>query len=97
MARTFRTTTQAHLRAAVAGAAGAVVASPAFAATNFSLQTALAEFSTREWILGASGLLLVIALIARLSRGRTTASPVGTASRVDDVPDLRWWRNPELA
>jgi len=78
--------------AGVAGSALALAASPALAATNFTLQSALADFGTREWLLAASLVLLVIALVGRLARNRTSPR----ATMVDDTPDLRWWRNDTL-
>lgn len=82
-ASVWRTTTVA----AIAGA----FAVPALAATGFTLRGALSAVTAREWLLTASLLLLFIALVARVLRGR------GAARRdrvvVSEVEDLRWWRN----
>ena len=79
-----------------AGAAAAVTAAPAMAASTFALQNALADWSTREWLLAASLLLLLIALGGRImrSRGRITRSD---APVIEEAPDLRWWRSPMSA
>lgn len=70
----------------------ALGATPALAATNFTLQSALSDFGTREWLLAASLVLLVIALVGRLMRQRSSPS----ANVAEPSPDLRWWRNGSL-
>ncbi len=80
-----------------AGAAfAALVASPAVAASAMTLQNvqaAFADFTLREWLLAASLLLLMIALVARLA-SRRRDSHVDLRPVAEDAPDLRWWRNP---
>lgn len=81
---------------AAGAAVAALLASPAFAASGMTLQNvqaAFADFTLREWLLSASLLLLVIALVARLASRRGTAM-VDRAVIAQDAPDLRWWRNP---
>jgi len=82
------------LAGAFAGAAAAMMASPAMAASTFALQNALPDFGTREWLLAASMVLLLIALGGRIMRGRVTRKE---AQVVDETPDLRWWRSPMSA
>ena len=74
----------------LAGASAALIASPAMAASTFALQNALAGFGTREWLLSASLLLLLVALAGRLMRGRSAPTEVQV---VEESPDLRWWRS----
>ena len=78
----------------LAGAVAAIAASPAMAASTFALQNALPDWSTREWLLTAALLLLLIALGFRLIRGRATRTE---ARAIDETPDLRWWRTPMSA
>jgi len=83
-----------HARAwrnAVAATVAGVVTAPALAASSFTLQGALSDFTLREWLLAASLLLLVIALVARLARRRH--APGRDAPAAPPVEDLRWWRN----
>ena len=96
--RRFRIT---KATSAAGGALAALVASPAFAASGMTLQNvqaAFADFTLREWLLAASLLLLLIALVARLaSRRRETGvdrTGVDRPPLAEDAPDLRWWRNP---
>lgn len=90
MDRPYRVTTGA-------GAAfAALAASPAFAASGMTLQNvqaAFADFTLREWMLSASLLLLVIALVARLASRRHDRAVVDRGAVFEDAPDLRWWRN----
>lgn len=94
MQRFLRSEGSPAICAAVAGLVAALAASPALAATNFTLQGAMASFTLREWLLSVSLLLLVVALIARLMRRRTSVRHGVVA---EEAPDLRWWRNPIAA
>lgn len=90
----FPATMAGALPVAIAAIVAALAASPALAFSSFTLQSTLASFTPRESLLSGSLALLVIALIARLMRGRKSARQDGI---VEDVPDLRWWRNPIAA
>lgn len=81
----------ATLRATSLAAVTAFASAPALAATSLALPGVFSDFTLREWLLGASLLLLVLALVGRLMRSRETPT---AAAVVADAPDLRWWRNP---
>lgn len=89
MQRSLRTYAAPRLPAMVAGVLAAPFAAPALAASSYTLQGSLSGFTLREWLLCASLLLLAIALIARLVRGRARRRD----TPLEEVPDLRWWRN----
>lgn len=76
---------------AAAPLAAFAMATPALAATSFTLQNTIASMGTREWILAAAGVLLLVALVARLMRGRDQEPDVIVT---EEAPDLRWWRSP---